>query len=77
MALLDLDTLKASKNQKDDVVTAINALRESEPYLFEETKDQTPAKLFSSGGEHKEDGAGAEGENAQMNALIRGEAKGD
>lgn len=38
-ALLDLDTLKASKNQKDDVAAAIKALTEAEDSAFLFAKD--------------------------------------
>lgn len=38
-ALLDLDTLKASKNQKDDVAAAIKALTEAEDCAFLFAKD--------------------------------------
>ncbi|MGN0352395.1 MAG: phage scaffolding protein [Roseburia sp.] len=43
-ALLDVDTLKASKNQKEDVATALKALTEAEDskMLFEEP-EPTPA----------------------------------
>ena len=34
MALLDVETLKASKNQKEDIETAINSVKESDAYLF-------------------------------------------
>ena len=56
-ALLDIDALKASKNQKDDTATAIKALAESDAYLFGEldknTTTTTPAKV-STGGTHTE-----------------------
>lgn len=34
-ALLDLDTLKASKNQKEDIGSAIDALKKDKAYLFD------------------------------------------
>lgn len=40
MALLDMDTLKASKNQSEDIKTALDALKKDSDYLFE--SDQTP-----------------------------------
>lgn len=57
-ALLDVDALKASKNQKEDVAAAIKALAESEAYLFGEAsttpgKTTTPATV-KTGGEHNE-----------------------
>lgn len=42
-ALLDLDTLKASKNQKDDVAAAIKALTEAEDSAFLFAKDDDAA----------------------------------
>lgn len=55
MALLDMDALKASKNQKEDATAAIKALSESEAYLFSDTENATPAKV-DTGGEHSEPG---------------------
>jgi len=58
MALLDMDTLKASKNQKEDVAAALKALAESDAYLFGEpettTTTTTPATV-KTGGEHHDD----------------------
>lgn len=34
MALLDMDTLKASKNQSEDIAKALEAVKESDAYLF-------------------------------------------
>lgn len=34
MALLDMDTLKASKNQSEDIKKALDAAKESDAYLF-------------------------------------------
>lgn len=39
-ALLDVDVLKASKNQSDDIKAALEALKKDSGYLFED--DQTP-----------------------------------
>jgi predicted nucleic acid-binding Zn-ribbon protein len=78
-ALLDIDALKASKNQKEDIAAALKTLRESdEAYQFEEAQKTktTPAKV-STGGEHNEDGGAALAVNDQMNAIIRGKAKGE
>ncbi|WP_099205644.1 phage scaffolding protein [Scatolibacter rhodanostii] len=41
MALLDLDSLKSSQNQKEDIAKAIKTLQESDGYLFESTKPAT------------------------------------
>lgn len=51
-ALLDIDALKASKNQKEDMAAAIKALAASEAYLFGET-NTTPATV-KTGGKHTE-----------------------
>ena len=56
MALLDLDALKASKNQKDDTAAAIKALQESDAYLFDIPAPGSPARV-NSGGAHAEPGA--------------------
>jgi len=74
-ANLDLDALRQSKNQKDDVAAAVAALRESKAYLFkDETKESTdddPAAVISTGGKHKEPGAGGEAD-----AFTRGAMQG-
>lgn len=44
-ALLDMDTLKASKNQAEDVKTALEAVKKDNDYLFEGSK---PVPQFSS-----------------------------
>ena len=36
MALLDVDTLKASKNQTQDIEAAITALKKDNDYLFQQ-----------------------------------------
>ena len=63
-ALLDLDALKASKNQKDDTAAAIKALQESDAYLFDAAAGGDGGKpagrspiTISTGGDHKEPGA--------------------
>jgi len=79
-ALLDVETLKSSKNQKEDIATALKAVRESDAYLFEkaENKDEDTPAHVSSGGSHNEEGAGSsKNTNDFMNAQIRGESKGD
>ena len=55
-ALLDIEALKASKNQKEDAAAALKALTESDAYLFGEpdkTPPATPAKV-NTGAEHTE-----------------------
>jgi len=89
MAGLDIEALKASKNQKSDIAAAVKALSESDSYLFDGATEQnanagnkdgdgtTPAQV-STGGSHNEDGGGApKTTNAQMNAQIRGTLKGE
>lgn len=78
-ALLDVETLKASKNQKEDVAAAVKALAKSDAYLFGEADKTptTPAKV-STGGVHDENGGGTPpSTNAQMNALITGKLRGE
>lgn len=53
-ALLDVASLKASKNQKEDIDAALKALRESDAYQFDDTEDQTTPAKVSTGGEHTE-----------------------
>ena len=53
-ALLDIDALKASKNQKEDTAAAIKALAESDAYLFGDTSTNTTPAKVNTGGEHKE-----------------------
>lgn len=78
MALLNVDTLKASKNQKEDTAAALKSLRESDAYLFDEIKtdDTTPAKI-STGGAHDEDGTKATDTNTLMNNFIKSAVKGE
>ena len=74
MANLDLDVLKASKNQQADIKAAVEAVQKSDAYLVGETrKEPTTAMRVSTGGAHNESGdTPAANTNAQMNALIRG-----
>jgi len=81
MALLDIEALRASKNQKNDTAAALRALAESDAYLFGEpdkhTTTTTPAKV-STGGTHTENGGTMPpSTNAQMNALITGKLRGE
>ena len=41
-ALLDVDVLKASKNQSDDIKAALEALKKDSGYLFEDDKTPPP-----------------------------------
>lgn len=54
MGYLDIESLKGSKNQKEDVAASVKALLESDAYLFSGDEPKpTPAK-FKTGGEHHE-----------------------
>ena len=63
MALLDVDTLKASKNQKDDIATALKTLAEAEDskMLFGETEtvigEGSPIGKVTKGGSQDSDAA--------------------
>lgn len=50
-ALLDVDALKASKNQSDDIKTALEALKKDSGYLFED--DQVPPPYAKGTGHSK------------------------
>lgn len=52
-ALLDTEALKNSKNQKEDVQAAIEALAETDAYLFGDTDGATPASV-ATGARHTE-----------------------
>lgn len=51
MSLLDLDTLKASKNQEADIKAALEGLKKDSGYLFEDA--QTPPPYAGGTGTHK------------------------
>lgn len=51
MALLDLDTLKASKDQEADIKAALEGLKRESGYLFEDTR--TPPPYAGGTGTHK------------------------
>lgn len=53
-ALLDMDSLKASKDQTNDIKTALDKLAESDGYLFDcgDTGQQVTGMTLSTGGEH-------------------------
>lgn len=68
-ALLDLDTLRASKNQKEDAQAAVKAASESDAYLFGTAQEATPAKV-KTGGEHKEP------DNTETDAFTAAAMKG-
>lgn len=76
-ALLDIDALKASKNQKEDTAAAIKKLAESDAYLFGDTITGTTPARVSTGGQHNEGGISETNTNALMNSVIRGAVKGE
>lgn len=65
-ALLKVDDLKASKNQADDIKTALEALKKDSGYLFEEEGTPPP---YAAG-----TGTGASGGTATGMAAIRAAA---
>ena len=67
-ALLDVETLKASKNQKEDIAAAIKVLTEAEDskMLFGEPEPKPAGKLDLIGGVKK---TPAEGGESLMDAL--------
>lgn len=68
-ALLDIDALKASKNQKEDMAAAIKALAESDAYLFGESANLTPTRV-STGGAH--DGNNSTSTDSFVAAAMKG-----
>lgn len=57
-ALLDMETLRASKNQAADIEKALAGLKESDAYLFEESKPATPPPFSAGTGTGAGTGAG-------------------
>ena len=72
--LLDVKTLKASKNQQADILAAVTAVKESESYLFESEEQSGTGMRMSTGLMHKTDhGAGDDdGDDAFIAAAKRG-----
>lgn len=73
-ALLDVDGLKASKNQKDDIAAAIKALKESDGNQFKPEREPKPDPQIITGGGaggNPQAGSGAKGwrENLQANFI--------
>jgi len=64
-ALLDIDTLKASKERSSDIKAAIESVKKENAYLFNE--DDTPGGYPSGSGSH-----GGGGENRALAAFARG-----
>lgn len=65
MAMLDLDTLKASKNQTEDIKKALDAVKESDAYLF---ASKEPINNFV--GATGDDGAGADTSLTVLRAAM-------
>ena len=66
MALLDLDTLKGSKNQKDDIKTALEEVKKDNDYLFKSNEPiDNPAPTGSTKG-----GGGAGGSSSALRAAM-------
>ena len=60
MAMLDMETLKASKNQSADIEAAIGAVKESDAYLFGSDEPfKNPVGSTGCGGSGKADGVSA------------------
>ena len=60
MALLDLDALKGSKNQENDIKSAIEACKKDNDYLFGGTQ-QTPPPFSGAAGAGNNNGGGDNG----------------
>lgn len=65
MALLDLDTLKGSKNQKDDIKTALEEVKKDNDYLFKSSEPiDNPGPTGPTGG------GGAGGSSSALRAAM-------
>lgn len=75
MAMLNLDELRQSQNQREDIQTAIKAVYDTDSYLFNtqptESIQSSPISV-STGGAHKEIVNLNMNSNDAMNAFIRG-----
>ena len=66
MALLDVDTLKASKNQAQDIETALAGLKKDNDYLFQSTTP-VPKVVSTTGGINTD----AQTKKGQANEALR------
>ena len=66
MALLDVDTLKASKNQAQDIETALAGLKKDNDYLFQSTTP-VPKVVSTTGGINTD----AQTKKEQANETLR------
>ena len=67
MAMLDLDALKASKNQQADITAALEAVKKENDYLFQPVK-KPPFVVGSTSGIDQ----GAQTKKEQANEALRG-----
>ncbi len=67
MAMLDLDVLKASKNQQADITAALEAVKKENDYLFQPAK-KPPFVVGSTSGIDQ----GAQTKKEQANEALRG-----
>lgn len=73
MALLDIDTLKASKNQAQDITAALDTLKKDNDYLFQAEK-KTPHVVSVTSGINPEAQTKREQANEALRSLLgRGE----
>lgn len=69
MALLDVDTLKASKNQAQDIEAALTALKEDNDYLFQPNV-QVPRVVSSTSGINNDVQTKKEQANEALRSLL-------
>lgn len=69
MALLDLETLKASKNQSEDINKAIDSIKESDAYLFG-SNEPFSNPVGSLGGNGGAGSAGGSNDMASIRAAM-------
>ncbi len=69
MALLDVDTLKASKNQAQDIEAAITTLKKDNDYLFQQTT-AVPRVVSSTAGINNDAQTKKEQANEALRSLL-------
>ena len=69
MALLDVDTLKASKNQAQDIEAALTALKKDNDYLFQ-SNVQVPRVVSSTSGINNDVQTKKEQANEALRSLL-------
>ena len=70
-ALLDVDTLRASKNQTEDIKAALEAAAKDSPYLFGDDAQTPPPYAAGTGMVQPTVTGGVEGEFAKLNPGIK------